>query len=181
MKSIILLTVIAIGLLNAAGAAGDRHYKKQPPRGRKSFPSGDCRFCWTCATAWASSVRGAETDRIEVDYRMTAWQNPGGRRPRLEAMRVTFSQEAGAVTIDAVQEKRAAGQSNKVDLTITVPRTIDLIVTNNVGKVEARDLRTLEQLQITANVGDIVLRDIEAGARATVIGNVGDVTFEGAL
>lgn len=186
MKSIILLTVIAIGLLNAAGCSREIANMKEATTTRQEIISleGDSPVLLDVRNGVGEVlVRGAETDRIEVDYRMTAYGRTQADADReLEAMRVTFSQEAGAVTIDAVQEKRATqGQSNKVDLTITVPRTIDLIVTNNVGKVEALDLRTLEQLQITANVGDIVLRDIEAGARATVIGNVGDVTFEGVL
>lgn len=129
------------------------------------------------------TVLGAETDAIEIDYKLTAYgDSQADAESELAAMRVSFTNEAGRVEIDAVQPERPLrSRSNKVDLTITVPQTIDLVVRSNVGDVEAQDLQTPDQLVISCAVGDITLRNIDAGPNTAITGDVGDIRFEGKL
>ena len=131
----------------------------------------------------AVTVRGAETDAIDVEYTFTAYGATEAEAEReLAAMTVSFTHEAGRVEIDAVQPPRPQrSRANKVDLTITVPRTLDLVVRNGVGDVRANDLQTLDQLVIADDVGDIMLRNVSAGSNTSIKGNVGNIRFEGTL
>lgn len=187
MKTISLILMIAVGLLSIAGCSRESfNMMKEATTTRHetiALDDGSPVLLDVRNGVGEVLVRGAETDHIEVEYRLTAYGKTQADADReLETMSVTFSHEADAVMINAVQEKRSfQGQANKVDLTITVPRAINLLIENNVGTVEARSLRTPEQLQISTNVGEIVLREIEAAPQTRVTGNVGDITFEGSL
>lgn len=186
MKTISLILMIAVGLLSIAGCSRESLNMNEATATHQetiALEGGSPVVLDVRSGVGEVIVRGAETDSIHVEYKLTAYGKTQADADReLETMRVTFSHEAGAVTINAVQEKRGfQGQSNKVDLTITVPRTINLLIQNNVGRVEARGLRTPEQLQVSTDVGEIVLREIEAAPQTRVTGNVGDITFEGSL
>lgn len=132
------------------------------------------------------TLRGAESEdahEIAVAYTLTAYAATKAQAEReVAAMTVTVTQEDGRVQVNAVQTQfRDHPRTNKVDLTISVPPSIDLVLRNAVGDVDVRGVQAPRRLDIAADVGDIVLNDVVAAPLTRVAGEVGNVTFEGAL
>jgi len=132
------------------------------------------------------TLRGAESEdatEIDVAYALTAYAATKAEAEReVAAMTVTVTQEDGRVQVNAVQTQfRDHPRSNKVDLTISVPSSVDLVLRNAVGDVDVRGLQAPHRLDVAADVGDIRLSDVVAAPLTRVAGDVGNVTFEGAL
>lgn len=132
------------------------------------------------------TLRGAESEdahEIAVAYTLTAYAATKAQAEReVAAMTVTVTQEDGRVQVNAVQTQfRDHPRTNKVDLTISVPPSIDLVLRNAVGDVDVRGVQAPRRLDIAADVGDIVLNDVVAAPLTRVAGEVSNVTFEGAL
>lgn len=89
------------------------------------------------------TLRGAESEdahEIAVAYTLTAYAATKAQAEReVAAMTVTVTQEDGRVQVNAVQTQfRDHPRTNKVDLTISVPPSIDLVLRNAVGDVDVR-------------------------------------------
>lgn len=105
-------------------------------------------------------------------------------RNRLDDVTVDLretSERAVNLTVDCPGDGFSLARVDSVDLTLTVPRTMDLIVRNGVGDIDARDLRAPDRLHVSGGVGNITLTNIDAGPDTVIKSDVGDVRFEGAL
>jgi hypothetical protein len=126
---------------------------------------------------------GSSDNTVTVDYTKTAYgTSQDNADDELAAMEVTFEQDANGLTIDGRNvTPRGSSQSNKVDLTITVPATIQVSITNDVGDIQLEGLTTSDKLAITNDVGDIVIRNATTPSGMEVLTNVGAVSYAGTL
>jgi len=192
MKRLIGLTLVGIGTLSLLGCGGQMDNGQVRSEMEQATAEGQETVLLDSALPVLLDVRngvgditlrsGAD-DAVTVVYTLTAYADTTANAQREVAqMRVIVTQEDGRVQVNAVQPPPAnPSRTNRVDLVITVPRMIDLVLRSAVGDIDVRGLRTPERLDVSTAVGDITLREIEAGPRTIVAGDAGNVTFAGAL
>lgn len=128
-------------------------------------------------------IQPSDDGRFVVDYKMTAYANTDAEaQAELAEMSVTVTPNGDRVLVDSTQSvDEGDTRSDTVDLTIHVPATIDLNVTNSVGDITVKDLAVPGTLKIAQSVGKIVLDGVAVAAPMDIHSDVGDVRFDGSL
>ncbi|WP_162909518.1 DUF4097 family beta strand repeat-containing protein [Aggregatilinea lenta] len=128
-------------------------------------------------------VMPGDAGEVVVDYKLTAYAHTGAEaQAELAEMSVTVRANGDRVLVDASQSvDEGDRRSDTVDLTIRVPETTNLNITNNVGDVTVEGLSVPETLRLSQDVGSVSLKDVDVAAPVDAHVSVGDLRFNGSL
>jgi hypothetical protein len=128
-------------------------------------------------------IRGTEdTNQIEVEIVKSATGfSRDDARATLNQLDVVVEKDGDRYLITVTDRDDSGNPFSdaSVDLLITVPRSLNLIITSEVGEMSVRDVNIRDQLQLTSDVGKIEFEGtIGPEGEHRITSNVGEIDIE---
>lgn len=129
----------------------------------KTFPVGNEKITLVIENDFGNIVAtGKETDQISMSVTKTAWGTTAeDASNNLELLQYEVLEEAGKLTIRAIQPSRFVNRSGSMDFKLDVPVNIDVVFHSDNGVLDVSNLKGAVNLE--NGFGDITGSDLQEG------------------